>query len=230
MPKTQYDDKPAGWTLTCGVGWPLLSHLANSSNPHRVNVGNVTVPATFYLHVTPDPKVAGEGMTILLSYLAQNEEIRLTDVLAAGIEVPQALDILRKERPMEWWKRYVFMHLAFDVAREAVGGPPDDAAGGDAWETAMGATLLKAFNAPITQRRKRLTDSHLAKVAEVYRVAWQDGSPPTKAVAQEFYVSHSTAARWVGAARKAGHLGPADGSRGGEQSQAKPSTKRGTKS
>jgi len=224
MPKTDYDDKPAGWTLTWGVGWPLLSHLANSSNPPRVNVGNVTVPAAFYLQVAPDPKVAGEGMLIMLNYLAQNEEVRLTDVLATGVEVPQALDILRKERPMEWWKRYVFMRLVFDEAdAEWKGeGEPDDA-----WNTAMGTTLLNAFNTPITQRRKRLTDSHLVKVAEVYRVAWQDGSPPTKAVAQEFYVSHSTAARWVGAARKAGHLGPADSSRGGEQPPTKQPTKRG---
>jgi hypothetical protein len=230
MPKIDRDDVPAGWTLIWGVGWPLLSHLANSSNPPRVNVGNVTVPATFYLQVAPDPKVAGEGTTILLGYLAQDEEVRLTDVLATGIEVPQALDILRKERPMEWWKRYVFMHMVFDVTREAVGEPPDDAAGDDAWFTAMGATLLDAFNVPITQRRKRLTDSHLAKVAEAYRVAWQAGTPPTKAVAQDFTVSHSTAARWVGAARKAGHLGPADSSRGGEQPQPKQPTKRGTKS
>ena len=50
----------------------------------------------------------------------------------------------------------------------------------------------------------------------MYRSAWNDGEPPTKAVQAHFHVSHSTAARWVGFARKAGHLGATDGSRGGE--------------
>jgi hypothetical protein len=186
------------------------------------------VPPSFTLVVQPDKAVTGSQEAIALTYLVRNEEIVLGMILAIGGELPHGLDILRKERPMEWWKRYAFMHMVFDVADE-----PTNAAGLPRWiddgETAMAQTLLDALHTPITQRRKRLTDSHLTKVAEVYRVAWQDGSPPTKAVAQEFYVSHSTAARWVGAARKAGHLGPADSSRGGEQPPTKQPTKRGTK-
>jgi hypothetical protein len=226
MPKTDYDDKPAGWTLTWGAGWPLMNDLLTSNYPQpRVSIGNVTVPVIFYLQAVPDAKVAGEVVLIQLGYFAQNEEIRLTDVLATGVEVPQALDILRKERPMEWWKQYAFMHLVFDVADETLtsGEAPRD----DVWETSMAQTLRDAFHTPISRSRKRLTDSHLAKVAEAYRAAWKAGTPPTKAVAQSFTVSHSTAARWVGAARKAGHLGPADSSRGGEQPPTKRSTKRG---
>ena len=212
MSKPQYDDAPAGWALTWSAGWPTRHPMKDPSNEPRVTIGNVTVPARFCLLVAPDPKVAGDGVLILLNYLAAIEEIRLTDVTTRGIEVPQALDLLRKERPMEWWKRYAFVRLVFDE-------PVDDAD--------LTTTMIDAFNVPITQRRKRMTDSHLAKVAEVYRVAWQDGSPPTKAVAAKFSVSHSTAARWVGAARKAGHLGPADSSRGGERPPMKQPTKRG---
>ena len=74
----------------------------------------------------------------------------------------------------------------------------------------------KAASALITRRRNRVTDSLLVEVAEVYRKAWQAGDGPTRAVAEHFHTSHSSAARWVGLARKAGHLGAADGSRGGE--------------
>lgn len=224
MSKPQYDDAPTGWTLACQSGSPLSPP---DDPPLRVPVGNVMVPPSFTLVVQPDKAVTGSQGAIALTYLVRNEEIVLFMIMAIGGELPQALDILRKERPMEWWKRYAFMRQVFDVTtNEAVlihYGPPLE----NAWDTAMAQTLREALHTPITSRRKRLTDSHLAKVAEAYRVAWQDGSPPTKAVAQTFTVSHSTAARWVGAARKAGHLGPTDSSRGGEQPQPKQPTKRG---
>jgi hypothetical protein len=54
------------------------------------------------------------------------------------------------------------------------------------------------------------------EVAEVYRAAHGAGEFPTVAVSGHFEVSHSTAARWVVEARRAGHLGRARGSRSGE--------------
>ncbi len=66
------------------------------------------------------------------------------------------------------------------------------------------------------RRRDRVTPEVLRAAADVYRQAWADGGNPTEAVARHFHKSHSTAARWVGQARKLGILGPADGSRGGE--------------
>ena len=46
----------------------------------------------------------------------------------------------------------------------------------------------------------------LAEVAEVYRQAWQDGRPPTRAVAAHFTISQSAAAKRVARARQAGYL------------------------
>lgn len=191
-------------------------------------MGNVTLPKRFYLGIRPDEGVAGPGVTMCLCYTATAKEILLAQVIATGVEVPAALDILRKANSMEWWKRFVFMRMVFESADDALASGADDphaAARGDVWEASMIQTLREAFSTPISRRRNRLTAEHLANVAAVYRQAWQDGLPPTKAIAADFSVSHSTAARWVGAARKAGQLGPADSSRGGEQLAAKRSTK-----
>lgn len=66
------------------------------------------------------------------------------------------------------------------------------------------------------QRRRRITRELLREVANVYRKAHSEGEPPTAAVAQHFTIAYSTAARWVGEARKAGELGPATGPTPGE--------------
>lgn len=65
-------------------------------------------------------------------------------------------------------------------------------------------------------RRRRIKAEFLEEVAQVYRNAVIANDPPTATVAESFGVSHSTAARWVMTARKAGALGPASGTRGGE--------------
>lgn len=49
---------------------------------------------------------------------------------------------------------------------------------------------------------------HLSKVANLYSEAWLAGLHPTKAVAEEFSVSRSAAAKWVARARQAGLLAP----------------------
>ena len=54
--------------------------------------------------------------------------------------------------------------------------------------------------------RPRATDGRYAEVAEVYRQAWQDGRPPTRAVAEHFVISPSAAAKRVSRARQAGYL------------------------
>lgn len=55
-------------------------------------------------------------------------------------------------------------------------------------------------------RQRKLTPQFLREVAEVYSAAKREGRPPTIAVAEHFRVSHRTATRWAGEARKAGEL------------------------
>jgi hypothetical protein len=61
---------------------------------------------------------------------------------------------------------------------------------------------------PAVGKRYRITDAHLADVANVYTKARENGQGPTRAVADHFDVPHSTAAKWVGHARTAGLLSP----------------------
>lgn len=56
------------------------------------------------------------------------------------------------------------------------------------------------------QKRYRITDEHLQAVVAVYRTAEDQAQPPTLTVATHYEVSHSTAAKWIGHARRAGHL------------------------
>lgn len=67
------------------------------------------------------------------------------------------------------------------------------------------------------QRGTALTDDALRAVAAVYRQAWQDEDSVTKAVAEAFNVSPSTAAKRVMAARDRGFLGPTPSNRGWEE-------------
>lgn len=66
---------------------------------------------------------------------------------------------------------------------------------------------------PVSERRPRtrITDNHLIAVANVYTDADDAGGAPTRAVADRFDVPHSTAAKWVGRARKQGLLPAAEG-------------------
>jgi hypothetical protein len=59
------------------------------------------------------------------------------------------------------------------------------------------------------RKRQRITDDFLQKVARVYTVAERAGLPPTREVATQFKAPHSTAAKWVGSARRKKMLPPA---------------------
>ncbi|MFE7927824.1 hypothetical protein ACFU6S_03665 [Streptomyces sp. NPDC057456] len=58
------------------------------------------------------------------------------------------------------------------------------------------------------RKRQRITDDFLRKVARVYGVAERAGLPPTREVASQFKAPHSTAAKWVGSARRKKFLPP----------------------
>jgi hypothetical protein len=70
------------------------------------------------------------------------------------------------------------------------------------WRTAY-ADVAKQFG---TQRGRRLSHDQLETVAEVYREAYRDRKPVTKAVADATGCSLSTAGKRIMAARKAGLL------------------------
>ena len=201
-------------------GWQL-SRFAGFDPPFAP-LGRLFVPAAFTLDVAP---VEGEWQTSLM-YVVEDQQLLLAQVLAGGIEVPEALRLLRERRSLAWWKRYALLELVGDHVTSAMDadaadyhGPETDDGWEDwskRWEHIHAQTLADARAVPVVRRRNRVDAELLARVADTYRTAWSAGDPPTTAVAKAFNVSHSTAARWVGLSRKAELLGPADGSRGGE--------------
>lgn len=68
-------------------------------------------------------------------------------------------------------------------------------------ESAAEQARLRRLRAAGTRRH-----AEVAEVAEVYRQAWQDGRPPTRAVAEHFTITPSAAAKRVARARQAGYL------------------------
>lgn len=101
----------------------------------------------------------------------------------------------------------------WQIAGDLVGGDVDI----DEGRQRIRRAQEKAMTDAQPQRRRVVTPALLREVASTYREALGQGEPPTAAVAQHFSVSHSTAARYVGQARKAGELGHARGTRPGEE-------------
>jgi hypothetical protein len=190
--------------------------ITEAAKPTKL--GELWVPERFELWVIEydreHPPPEEPELVIILLYEVADERMELRGLISDPIEVPEALDYLRKRRPLNEWKRYALITLAggqADAALDTSDLPKRERA------KIVGEAMERAGQLPVAQRRNRITPEHLAEVANVYREAWRAGEHPTIAVQKHFGVSHSTAARWVGQARREKHLGqPAEGSRGGE--------------
>lgn len=113
--------------------------------------------------------------------------------------------------------------LTSGVSPEVPSASPEWAAAMGNWRERLESGELNAtVGATPTRpkvRRNRVTDEHLSEVAAVYRSAEASGKPPAKAVEDAFFTTYSTATRWIGLARKAGFLGPAQKGKSGEVTQ-----------
>jgi hypothetical protein len=92
----------------------------------------------------------------------------------------------------------------------------DQPAWDDLWTEHMQALAKEAEHPSAAPRRNRITDELLARVAQAYRHAIQEGRPPKKAVQAAERVSEATAGRYIMRARKEGHLGPTQPGKKGE--------------
>jgi hypothetical protein len=66
--------------------------------------------------------------------------------------------------------------------------------------------MISAWEASVGGRPRQYGPDHWAQVVTIYSDAYGAGLPPTKAVADTFQVSRSTAAKWVARARRDGLL------------------------
>lgn len=162
------------------------------------------MPAVFELvFMEPHPQSGEIVFDIALGYEIEEGEIKLRTISSSTHEVDDALNKLAKKgRPLGEQKKQALMMLAADESDRTSDG--------------ISKAIRTAHETPTRRARNRVTDALLKEVVQVYREAWESGGPPTKTVAEHFGRPHSTAARWVGEARRRGLLSPSDGSRGGE--------------
>lgn len=130
--------------------------------------------------------------------------IEVTMLLGANADLQTVLPHVLKSWPMDYWKRYALEAIVRWLAREDV----------RAQMPGLQLMDLQADeDAPVAEvkprKRFKITTAHLREVARVYLEAAEQGRPPTREVAELFQVAHSTAAKWVGQARREDILGPA---------------------
>lgn len=99
--------------------------------------------------------------------------------------------------------------VTFNFDGEQILMPSEATGDGHVAMPISGLTHTKLHQAAKRKPRGELTDETLQQVAETYRTALATRKAPTKAVMKRWFVSRSTASRWVKRAREAGFLGPA---------------------
>lgn len=215
------EDFPEGYSRVIGAGWTVLTQETPETVP-SVHIGPATYPQRFELVVRSDSETNAlpDFLCILMFKLSEGTgELSLTGVISPTHDVDQALSRLRTMHPIEWWKRQAFLMLLglksvmasaaiSDLFMKYLGA---DFSQREAADEAWVKERLASSKSVYSRRNSRVTDSLLREVADTYRAALDDGENPTQSVAEHFYKSHSTAARWVGMARQRGFLEPASG-------------------
>lgn len=199
------------------VNWKLLA----SSDDHVTRNGT-DIPAWFDMELSRE----GWPTEIVLSVVVDQQEGPVINGIRGGRTYrhgyQQVVKFFRENTDPAVFLRFVTAYAAGVLATRRVleEHAPDITARGDALKAATAELndhfARRAWPATVVQRRRRMTRELLEKVAEVYRTAYGQGLSPTKAVAEAFDVSHSSAGRWVVEARKEGLLGPALGPTAGE--------------
>lgn len=203
-----------GWTVVPG----------DSTEVPDVQIGAATYPKRFETYVTS----SADDFACLVMFLSDtvSNGIRLVGVVSPTMDTDEAIERISSVRPLAWWKQQGILGLAFpkeddrpaaDDKRELIGRIFElDTEENARTEVSKEYARERHPSRTLTQSRRRMSDGFSEEIAGVYRAAWNAGENPTQAVARHYGKPYSTAARWVGEARKRGHLGPADGSRGGE--------------
>lgn len=195
---------PAGWrALAVPSDWDL-DEAELRIRP--VTIDYVTYPDDFLMIIQcPEMIAAAEPTAIFASFKASEARgVELVKIFGMGPDWLMWLGfVVEKFPPVEWTKRAqstVVQFLQLPEIRKALaeaGVPlPDDE-----------ATTSQPAEVGV-QKRRKITPEHLEEVAKIYNQAQDHAAPPTRAVQNHFGVSHSTAAKWVGSARRSGLLPP----------------------
>ncbi|MGW0169525.1 hypothetical protein ACWDWT_30770 [Streptomyces sp. NPDC003343] len=198
---------PAGWrAVAVPSDWDL-----DEAELHirPVTIDYVTYPDDFFMIIqTPEMIAEQEPTGIIASFKASEAEgVRLVKIYGMGARWLDYLgEVVEKFPPTEWTKRAKSVVVKFLQLPE-VRASFADAVG--EFPLAPSESTAGSASEPGVQRRRKITRSHLEEVAKIYNEAQENDEPPTRAVQTHFGVSHSTAAKWVGAARRNDLLPPA---------------------
>lgn len=199
---------PAGWrVLAVPSNWDA-SDMQVHIRP--VTIEYVTVPDDFFMTIQTAEMVKKDLATaIIVSFRASEDGVRIRNITGMGTDWLQYLaEVVAVFPPTAWEKHAVGLIVEFLRLVEVR----------EAAAPVIAKLPRRGLDAPVSshpldvgvQRRRKITPEHLGEVAKIYAAAQASDDPPTRAVQHHFGVSHSTAAKWVGAARKAGLLPPLD--------------------
>lgn len=175
---------------------------------------------------------------LFLNFQVYEQNVEMVEATSAWGDIATSFEEVRKVVPPKRWKSIGIHYMTRYLTRfmEEGGRPdvhpgmqpgwhfPDEHPGTSAYEFHPKEALAwldklqeRAAEAYATardrpsprKRRTRITDEFLQEVANVYRVAENSGMPPTREVANHYKAPHSTAAKWVAAARRKNLLPPA---------------------
>ncbi|MET9876540.1 hypothetical protein ABZZ36_18225 [Actinacidiphila glaucinigra] len=172
--------------------------------------GRMTVPADFVMLIaSAEMRAKDPQMMIIVDYIASESGIRLHKVFGTGDWIDHLAEVVQEFPPSEWQahaERVIVNFMLLTTPERLEAAKPA--------ESVVPLPVVAPITAgrqlePGVQRRRKITHDHLREVATVYSEALENDDPPTRAVQQHFRVSHSTAAKWVGQARKGGMLPPA---------------------
>lgn len=175
-----------------------------------------------------------DDFALFLHFHVFEGELHLSEAHSAGIDLPVSYEKFRKIVPTSRWKpmavalmtRYLAAFMEEGGRPDADEAPAHGPRGVTDYESRPSAAMRwidklqtqaadayavardQAPASPTKRKRNRITDEFLLEVAKIYLSADKIGLPPTREVANHFKAPHSTAAKWVGTARRKNFLPP----------------------
>lgn len=206
------DNFPQGWrVLAVPSNWDPTA-LELNIRPVTIRSKFLTLPEDFFMTIqTPEMIAKSRNTAVIVTFRTTTSGVEIRSITGMGDGWIGFLDEIIRELPAATWEKCAegkmaeFLRL-FDEVRESTSAIVQE----------MPLWKLHAGPGPSpvevgVQRRRKITPEHLKEVARVYQEAQANDDPPTRAVESHFAVSHSTAAKWVGAARRADLLPPHEG-------------------
>ncbi|WP_152648660.1 hypothetical protein [Streptacidiphilus anmyonensis] len=222
---------PPGWRF---AAYPWFAMDEVDELPKLVQVGPVLLPQFFHFTIGTEgmwdtKQPIGDRDFVLYANLQILEgTVRMQSAQCFGDDIASAFSKAMTVLPADRWiptaihfiTQYLveFVNqghvpdLPYNLWDVSALGSHDNPKSAVEWQEKLRGEAAEAYaaarNAPTPGRRRRITDEFLREVARVYMLEDEAGFPPTRAVADHFKAPHSTAAKWVGAARRKGLIPP----------------------